>query len=193
MRRVRPSSPFSTRWLIVGVLLKIHQFSPRQYDKVQISISSNEVGIFSIEMTTPTLSTESIMGYEQIRMEDLLQAQFDNEQNLLLFEGMASFSINMLIHQINKSTSSHFLEETMLIFRILRLGSIRTLFQGPAHQLVYVYYYLDLACIHAALATHHSTVPQIKRGSTAINGPSVSTSNLTFQNHLAPSLSLYTT
>lgn len=43
------------------------------------------------------------MGYEQIRMEDLLQAQFDNEQNLLLFEGMASFSINMLIHQINKS------------------------------------------------------------------------------------------
>jgi Ras GTPase-activating-like protein IQGAP2/3 len=45
------------------------------------------------------------MGYEQIRMEDLLQAQFDNEQNLLLFEGMASFSINMLIHQINKSTS----------------------------------------------------------------------------------------
>lgn len=54
-------------------------------------------------MTTPTLSTESIMGYEQIRMEDLLQAQFDNEQNLLLFEGMASFSINMLIHQINKS------------------------------------------------------------------------------------------
>jgi Ras GTPase-activating-like protein IQGAP2/3 len=90
---------------MTGVLLKIHQFSPRQYDKVQISISSNEVGIFSIEMTTPTLSTESIMGYEQIRMEDLLQAQFDNEQNLLLFEGMASFSINMLIHQINKSTS----------------------------------------------------------------------------------------
>ena len=60
-------------------------------------------------MTTPTLSTESIMGYEQIRMEDLLQAQFDNEQNLLLFEGMASFSINMLIHQINKSTSFRFL------------------------------------------------------------------------------------
>jgi hypothetical protein len=48
------------------------------------------------------------MGYEQIRMEDLLQAQFDNEQNLLLFDGVASFSINMLIHQINKSESSPF-------------------------------------------------------------------------------------
>lgn len=38
-------------------------------------------------------------------MEDLLQAQFDNEQNLVLFDGLASFSINMLIHQINKSES----------------------------------------------------------------------------------------
>jgi Ras GTPase-activating-like protein IQGAP2/3 len=68
-------------------------------------------------MTTPTLSTESIMGYEQIRMEDLLQAQFDNEQNLLLFEGMASFSINMLIHQINKSTSPFSIKWSMLILQ----------------------------------------------------------------------------
>lgn len=46
---------------------------------------------------------DAAMGHEQIRMEDLLQAQFDNEQNLVLFDGLASFSINMLIHQINKS------------------------------------------------------------------------------------------
>jgi len=105
-------------------------------------------------MTTPTLSTESIMGYEQIRMEDLLQAQFDNEQNLLLFEGMASFSINMLIHQINKSTSfSVTFSCSVLMFRILCLGFRRTLFQGTAHrELAYVYYYLDLACIHAPIA-----------------------------------------
>lgn len=38
-------------------------------------------------------------------MEDLLQAQFDNEQNLLLFDAMATFSIHMLVHQINKSES----------------------------------------------------------------------------------------
>lgn len=48
-------------------------------------------------------SQDAPLGQEQIRMEDLLQAQFDNEQNLVLFDGMASFSINMLIHQINKS------------------------------------------------------------------------------------------
>ena len=45
-------------------------------------------------------------GHEEVRMEDLLQAQFDNELNLLLFEGSATFSINMLIHQINKSAWS---------------------------------------------------------------------------------------
>lgn len=84
-----------------GVLLKIHDFSPRQYDKVQISISSNEVGVFEIEMLSP----EMALAAEQIRMEDLLQAQFDNEQNLVLFDGTAAFSINMLIHQINKSES----------------------------------------------------------------------------------------
>lgn len=70
------------------------------------------------------------MGYEQIRMEDLLQAQFDNEQNLLLFEGMASFSINMLIHQINKSESffSEAVEGLTDIFRILRLIMISTVY-----------------------------------------------------------------
>jgi hypothetical protein len=36
-------------------------------------------------------------------MEDLLQAQFDNELNLLLFDGMATFSIDSLVAQINKS------------------------------------------------------------------------------------------
>lgn len=51
---------------------------------------------------------DAAMGHEQIRMEDLLQAQFDNEQNLVLFDGLASFSINMLIHQINKSESNVF-------------------------------------------------------------------------------------
>jgi Ras GTPase-activating-like protein IQGAP2/3 len=36
-------------------------------------------------------------------MEDLLQAQFDNQLNLLLFDGAVTFSIDELIKQINKS------------------------------------------------------------------------------------------
>ena len=87
-----------------GILLGISQFSPRQYDKVTIVIASNEVGVFSIEMAhAASAAPSSLIGHEEIRMEDLLQAQFDNEQSLVLFEGMATFSINLLIHQINKS------------------------------------------------------------------------------------------
>ena len=72
---------------------------------VHIVISSDEVGVFSLELNSSTVPfpAHNIMGHEQIRMEDLLQAQFENELNLLLFDGMATFAINMLIHQINKS------------------------------------------------------------------------------------------
>lgn len=72
-------------------------------------MSSNEVGVFSLEMVSSLSSGtstpgSSVMGREAIRMEDLLQAQFENEQNLAMFGGgQATFSINMLIHQINKS------------------------------------------------------------------------------------------
>lgn len=123
----------------IGILLGINQCSPRQFEKIHIIISSNEVGVFTLEMTAPpglpisatsharptgggsgngngngvdgsqgtptSTSNSSLLGNEQVRMEDLLQAQFDNEQNLLLFDAMATFSINMLIHQINKSES----------------------------------------------------------------------------------------
>lgn len=80
--------------------------SPTQFPDVQIIIASNEVGVFALEMSSSTVSlpgANSLMGREEIRMEDLLQAQFENELNLQLWNGMATFSINMLIHQINKS------------------------------------------------------------------------------------------
>ncbi|RXK36438.1 hypothetical protein M231_06282 [Tremella mesenterica] len=86
-----------------GILLAIDQFSPRQYDKVTLVIASDEVGVFSLEMaSSASAASSTLIGHEELRMEDLLQAQFDNEQSLLLFDGMATFSINMLIHQINK-------------------------------------------------------------------------------------------
>ena len=68
-------------------------------------MASFEVGVFSFKMSSSNVAipNNAVMGQEQVRMEDLLQAQFENELNLLLFDNMATFSINMLIHQINKS------------------------------------------------------------------------------------------
>ena len=69
------------------------------------SANGNGNGVDGSQGTPTPTSNSSLLGNEQVRMEDLLQAQFDNEQNLLLFDAMATFSINMLIHQINKSES----------------------------------------------------------------------------------------
>lgn len=110
-----------------GILLGIANISPTHFAEIYIIISSNEVGIFSLEMGSPTglfgqaaissaasalsASTSTTtapgsLGREEVRMEDLLQAQFENELNLKMWEGTATFSINMLIHQINKSQCS---------------------------------------------------------------------------------------
>ncbi len=83
-----------------GILLSVNQFSPRQFDQISIIISSNAVGVFSLEMQLPTGQE---LPREELRMEDLLQAQFDNNVRLDLFDGMAAFTLNTLIHQINKS------------------------------------------------------------------------------------------
>lgn len=88
-----------------GILLSVNQFSPRQFDKIHIVIASDAVGVFLLEMTLPT-STDPEIGREELRMEDLLQAQFDNNVRLDLFDGMAAFNLNTLIHQINKSESA---------------------------------------------------------------------------------------
>ena len=102
--------------LISGILLGINQLSPNVFNEVHIVLASNEVGVFSLELSSSAIpspipsaggGSNAVMGREEMRMEDLLQAQFENEQNLLAFEGMATFSINMLIHQINKSESGH--------------------------------------------------------------------------------------
>lgn len=87
-----------------GILLSVNQFSPRQFDKLHLVISSDKVGVFSLEMTHPASGQDSgLIGHEELRMEDLLQAQFDNNVRLDLFDGMALFNLNTLIHQINKS------------------------------------------------------------------------------------------
>ncbi|KAK4688659.1 Ras GTPase-activating-like protein IQGAP2/3, partial [Tremellales sp. Uapishka_1] len=85
-----------------GILLSVNQFSPRQFDKVHVVLSSNEVGVFTLEMSHPNTASNPVIGNEQLRMEDLLQAQFDNNVRLDLFDGTAAFNLNMLIHQINK-------------------------------------------------------------------------------------------
>nr|KIR50475.1 IQ domain-containing GTPase activating protein [Cryptococcus bacillisporus CA1280] len=92
------------------ILLSVNQFSPRQFDKLFIVISSNEVGVFNLELSYPSSTTlpGSSLRHDEVRMEDLLGAQYENKERLDMFEGQAAFNLNMLIHQINKSKSPSF-------------------------------------------------------------------------------------
>ncbi|OCH90975.1 hypothetical protein OBBRIDRAFT_729743 [Obba rivulosa] len=85
-----------------GILLSIDQYSPRQFDKIDIVISSNRVGVFTIEVFNHALGITNRIASADVKMEDLLTAQFDNRASLSLFNGMAKFNLNLLLWQINK-------------------------------------------------------------------------------------------
>lgn len=88
-----------------GILLSIDQFSPRQFDRINIVISSNKIGVFTIEVFNSAhggVDGSTLIATTDVRMEDLLQAQFENKVSLALFDGMAKMNLNLLLYQINK-------------------------------------------------------------------------------------------
>jgi len=85
-----------------GILLSIDQYSPRQFDRIDLVISSNQLGVFSIEMFNNALGITNRMAIADVRLEDLLQAQYQDRASLSLFNGVAKFNLNLLLYQINK-------------------------------------------------------------------------------------------
>ncbi|KAI0824784.1 hypothetical protein BC628DRAFT_1444432 [Trametes gibbosa] len=85
-----------------GILLSIENYSPRQFDKLDIVLSSNAVGIFTIEIFNHTLGITNRMATADVKMEELLQAQFDDRASFAMFNGLAKFNLNLLLWQINK-------------------------------------------------------------------------------------------
>ena len=88
-----------------GILLSIDQFSPRQFDRIDVVISSDRVGVFTIEVHNSNSGSSGLIASTDLRMEDLLQAQFENRVSLSLFDGMAKMNLNLLLYQINKKYS----------------------------------------------------------------------------------------
>ncbi|KAH9918193.1 uncharacterized protein BXZ73DRAFT_92257 [Epithele typhae] len=85
-----------------GILLSIENHSPRQFDKLDIVLSSNTVGVFTIELFNHTLGITNRMASQDVKMEDLLQAQFEDRASISLFDGLAKFNLGLLLWQINK-------------------------------------------------------------------------------------------
>jgi Ras GTPase-activating-like protein IQGAP2/3 len=55
-----------------GILLSIDQYSPKQFDKISLTVSSDDIGVFEITaayMGVPVTTVE-------LKLEDLLESQF---------------------------------------------------------------------------------------------------------------------
>ena len=86
-----------------GILLSIDQISPNHFERIDIVMSCNKIGVFTIKVVTSGgVSGPTVIAETEVGMEDLLQAQFENKVSLSLFDGMAKMNLNLLLYQINK-------------------------------------------------------------------------------------------
>ncbi|TPX69027.1 hypothetical protein SpCBS45565_g02717 [Spizellomyces sp. 'palustris'] len=81
-----------------GVLISLDDVSPGKYGQITLTISSDEAGIFNIEAAFFGVKMQDKM---ELRLEDLLAAQYNNETVITLMEG-AKINLNLLIFLLNK-------------------------------------------------------------------------------------------
>ncbi|KAG7096970.1 hypothetical protein E1B28_004367 [Marasmius oreades] len=85
-----------------GILLSIDQYSPRQFDKIQITMSSDTAGVFTVTMDSTMLGAVTRIASEDVKIEDLLQAKYEQRASLSLFKGKAKMNFELFLYQINK-------------------------------------------------------------------------------------------
>ena len=83
-----------------GILVSWSGYSERQYASLDLTISSNEVGVFTIEGSMGTISIPGASA--QIPLDDLLQAQYNGTQFLEFFAkgGEVKVGVNLFLHLI---------------------------------------------------------------------------------------------
>ncbi|KAF8195779.1 hypothetical protein K438DRAFT_1968278 [Mycena galopus ATCC 62051] len=85
-----------------GILLSIDQYSPRQFNKLHLTMSSSTAGVFTIILDSALLGVSTRIASENIKMEDLLQAKYEQRPYLSLFNGKVKVNFERFLYQINK-------------------------------------------------------------------------------------------
>jgi Ras GTPase-activating-like protein IQGAP2/3 len=83
-----------------GVLVAWNGVSERDWDRINLTISCDEVGVFSIEGSRGHIQIPGASAL--IPIEDLLQAQFEAHQFMNLFENNLKLNVNLLLHLLYK-------------------------------------------------------------------------------------------
>lgn len=81
-----------------GVLVHWKGYTERQWDRVDLTISSNEVGVFTMDGSSGPMMVPGANA--QVPLDDLLQAQFNNMQFLDFFDGHLRVNVNLFLHLI---------------------------------------------------------------------------------------------
>lgn len=79
-----------------GVLVKLEGFPEKRWDKVNFTISSDEIGCFFVEASNGSMMIPGASA--EVLLDDLLQMQFHNNQFMMLCEGMIKFNVNLFLH-----------------------------------------------------------------------------------------------
>lgn len=83
-----------------GVLVHWKGYTERQWDRVDLTVSSNEIGVFMIDGSSGNMMVPGANA--QVPLDDLLQAQFNNTQFMDFFEGSLRVNVNLFLHLIMK-------------------------------------------------------------------------------------------
>ncbi|TPX34547.1 hypothetical protein SmJEL517_g02831 [Synchytrium microbalum] len=81
-----------------GVLISVDEYSPKQYGQINLIISSDEVGVFTVEASFLGVKMPEKL---ELRLEDLLQQQYNGVNVMALFD-YAKVNVNLLIYLLNK-------------------------------------------------------------------------------------------
>lgn len=83
-----------------GVIVSVDGYPPRQLDKISLTISSDEPGVFDVQVSL--MGVKMPGGGCELNMQDLLQLQYDNVQTMALYEDSVVVNTNLLVYLINK-------------------------------------------------------------------------------------------
>ena len=83
-----------------GVLVSWKGYTDREWDKINLTISCDEVGVFFIEGSRGSIQIPGASA--QVPMDSLLSAQFANHQYMDLFEGCMRLNVNLFLHLLYK-------------------------------------------------------------------------------------------
>ncbi|KAI5789447.1 hypothetical protein FPQ18DRAFT_261565 [Pyronema domesticum] len=81
-----------------GVLVEMNGWDREGWGRVEITLGSDEVGVFCVEVTEGQMVVPGEGG--RVRLEDMLQMQFHGNQFMLLCDGMLKFNVNLFLHLI---------------------------------------------------------------------------------------------